>query len=233
MHRQAEFGVAAHWRYKEGGSAKRRAGPTSLSTTRSPGCGELLAWRDEVADGARAGPRSPRQASLDDTIYVRDAAGQGRRPARGRDAGGLRLSRCTPTSATAAAAPRWTARWCRSTTPLASGQRVEIVAAKSGGPSRDWLQPELGFLKSHRARGKVRQWFNAQPARRDRRAGPRHGRKGAAARGRAAGEPRGAGAASSASRRPDDLFAAVARDEVNLRQLQAALRELTRSGFRS
>ncbi len=47
-------------------------------------------------------------------------------------------------------------------TPLASGQRVEIVAAKSGGPSRDWLNPELGFLKSHRARGKVRQWFNAR-----------------------------------------------------------------------
>ena len=52
-------------------------------------------------------------------------------------------------------------------TPLASGQRVEIIAAKAGGPqplgpSRDWLNPALGFLKSHRARGKVRQWFNAR-----------------------------------------------------------------------
>ena len=47
-------------------------------------------------------------------------------------------------------------------TPLESGQRVEIVAAKSGGPSRDWLIAERGFVKSPRARAKIRQWFNAQ-----------------------------------------------------------------------
>ncbi len=46
-------------------------------------------------------------------------------------------------------------------TPLASGQTVEIVAAKTGGPSRDWLNPELGYLRSARSRAKVRQWFNA------------------------------------------------------------------------
>jgi GTP pyrophosphokinase len=45
-------------------------------------------------------------------------------------------------------------------TPLANGQQVEIIAAKQGGPSRDWLNPALGFLKSAGARGKVRQWFN-------------------------------------------------------------------------
>ncbi len=47
-------------------------------------------------------------------------------------------------------------------TPLNNGQRVEILAAKQGGPSRDWLTPGLGFLKSHGARTKVRQWFNRQ-----------------------------------------------------------------------
>ena len=47
-------------------------------------------------------------------------------------------------------------------TPLRNGQQVEILAAKQGGPSRDWLNPELGFLKSQGARGKVRQWFNRQ-----------------------------------------------------------------------
>ena len=45
-------------------------------------------------------------------------------------------------------------------TPLANGQQIEIIAAKQGGPSRDWLNPALGFLKSAGARGKVRQWFN-------------------------------------------------------------------------
>ena len=43
---------------------------------------------------------------------------------------------------------------------LKTGETVEIVAAKEGGPSRDWLNPELGFVVTNRARGKVRQWFN-------------------------------------------------------------------------
>jgi len=46
-------------------------------------------------------------------------------------------------------------------TPLQNGQTVEITAAKEGGPSRDWLNSELGYLVSHRAKSKVRAWFNA------------------------------------------------------------------------
>ena len=47
------------------------------------------------------------------------------------------------------------------TTALQTGQTVEIVAAKAGGPSRDWLNAELGYLASARSRAKARQWFNA------------------------------------------------------------------------
>jgi GTP pyrophosphokinase len=110
-------------------------------------------------------------------------------------------------------------------TPLASGQRVEIIAAKSGGPSRDWLNAGLGFLKSHRARGKVRQWFNAQAL----------ARTIAEGRTTVEKEQRREGALKAnleqlaqklGFAKPDELFAAVAREEVNLRQLQAALREL-------
>ena len=46
-------------------------------------------------------------------------------------------------------------------TPLKNGQTVEVTVVKEGGPSRDWLNPELGFLASHRAKAKVRAWFNA------------------------------------------------------------------------
>src|SRR5690625_7406311 len=46
-------------------------------------------------------------------------------------------------------------------TRLETGQTVEVMAAKSGGPSRDWLNPNLGFLASSRSRAKVRSWFNA------------------------------------------------------------------------
>ncbi|MFP3589568.1 TGS domain-containing protein, partial [Paraburkholderia sp. SIMBA_055] len=44
-------------------------------------------------------------------------------------------------------------------TPLQNGQTVEIIAVKEGGPSRDWLNPQLGYLQSNRARQKVRAWF--------------------------------------------------------------------------
>jgi GTP pyrophosphokinase len=47
-------------------------------------------------------------------------------------------------------------------TPLANGQTVEVVTAREGGPSLDWLNADLGYLKSPRARSKVRAWFNAQ-----------------------------------------------------------------------
>ena len=47
-------------------------------------------------------------------------------------------------------------------TPLQNGQTVEISTVKEGRPSRDWLNPELGYLVSHRAKAKVRAWFNAQ-----------------------------------------------------------------------
>jgi GTP pyrophosphokinase len=46
-------------------------------------------------------------------------------------------------------------------TPLKNGQTVEVTTAKEGGPSRDWLNAELGYLVSHRAKAKVRAWFNA------------------------------------------------------------------------
>src|SRR3989441_6516437 len=50
--------------------------------------------------------------------------------------------------------------------PLDSGLKnadaVEIIPAKTGGPSRDWLNPALGYIKSSRARNKVRQWFNSR-----------------------------------------------------------------------
>jgi GTP pyrophosphokinase len=102
---------------------------------------------------------------------------------------------------------------------------VEIVSAKSGGPSRDWLNVERGFVKSPRARQKIRQWFNAQELEKTvadgrtqvekvlRREGATHVSLEALASKLGVGKP-------------DDLFVAVARDEVNLRQLLEALRGL-------
>jgi GTP pyrophosphokinase len=215
MHRQAEFGVAAHWRYKEPGKPSRREGAfeQKIAWLR-----ELLAWRDEVADWKE----NTKQARLDEAVYVLTPQGKvidlpaGSTPldfayALHTDLG----HRCR--------GARVDGRIVTLDTPLASGSRVEIVAAKSGGPSRDWLSTERGFVKSPRARQKIRQWFNAQAMM----------ETIAAGRAEVAKELRREGATqasleSLASRlgfaKPDDLFVAVARDEVNLRQLQAALR---------
>ncbi|HWI36155.1 MAG TPA: ACT domain-containing protein, partial [Burkholderiales bacterium] len=91
------------------------------------------------------------------------------------------------------------------------------------GPSRDWLNAERGFVKTAKARGKIRQWFNAKA----------HAETVAAGRAVVEKEAKreGAGHASLEAladrlgfKKPDDLFVAVAREEVNLRQLHTALR---------
>jgi GTP pyrophosphokinase len=106
---------------------------------------------------------------------------------------------------------------------LANGQRVEVVTVKQGGPSRDWLNPDLGYVASHRARAKVRQWFKHQQ------------HEETVAQGRAVVERElaragatltslDAIAAKAGYGKPDELFAAAARDEINLRQIQLAIR---------
>ena len=214
MHRHAEYGVAAHWRYKEGGKAPRGedAFAQKVAWLR-----ELLAWRDEVADWGE----KTRQAKLDDTVYVLTPQGKVIDLPAGSTAIDFAYALHSDLGHRCRGA-RVDGQIVTLDTPLASGQRVEIVTAKSGGPSRDWLNPERGFVKSPRARAKIRQWFNAKAL------------AGTIAAGRAAVEKelkREGSAASLESladrlgfKKPDELFAAVARDEVNLRQLRSALR---------
>src|SRR5262249_47636189 len=105
---------------------------------------------------------------------------------------------------------------------LGNGQRVDIVAAKTGGPSRDWLNPAAGYIRSSRARNKVRQWFNSEGLAQtiaDGRAMverelQREGRTGASL---------DALAAQLGFDKAEGLFAAVGREEVGHRQLQDAL----------
>jgi GTP pyrophosphokinase len=105
---------------------------------------------------------------------------------------------------------------------LANGQQVEVIAAKQGGPSRDWLNVELGYVVSHRARAKVRQWFKAQQY------------EVTVAQGRALVERElarlgrsllklEAVAAKAGFAKTDDFFAAFARDDINSRQVQTAI----------
>ena len=215
MHRHAEFGVAAHWRYKEPG---KPAKADSAFEQKIAWLRELLAWRDEVADWGK----NTRQAKLDDTVYVLTPQGKvidlpaGSTPidfayALHTDLG----HRCR--------GARADGQIVTLDTPLASGQRVEIVTAKTGGPSRDWLNAERGFVKSPRARAKIRQWFNAK-ALADTVAAGRAVVEKELRRERATHASLEVLADRLGFKKPDELFAAVAREEVNLRQLQNALR---------
>ena len=114
---------------------------------------------------------------------------------------------------------------------LKNGERVEIIAAKQGGPSRDWLNPELGYAHSHRARTKVRQWFKAQQ------------HEETLAQGRAIVERElsraGATAVSldavavkAGFARADELYAAVGRAELNTRQIVTAIKAVAASRCR-
>ena len=220
MHRQAEFGVAAHWRYKEPGKAAKigAAFEQKIAWLR-----ELLAWRDEVSDGAK----SARQARLDDTVYVLTPQGKVLDLPAGSTPVDFAYALHTDLGHRCRGA-RVDGHIVTLDTPLASGQRVEIVAAKSGGPSRDWLNAERGFVSSHRARQKIRQWFNAKALAETVATGRAKVEKELRRVGHESGAAH-AGLDALASRlgfgsKTDEMFVAVARDEVNLRQLQAALR---------
>ncbi|MCX7897250.1 MAG: bifunctional (p)ppGpp synthetase/guanosine-3',5'-bis(diphosphate) 3'-pyrophosphohydrolase [Rhodocyclaceae bacterium] len=152
MHRHAELGIAAHWRYKEAGSGAKA---NSAYDEKIAWLRELLSWRDEIADSA-AWVEQMKRAALDDTIYVVTPAGK----VIDLPAGSTPLDfayrihsdlghRCRGAKVDGQLVPL--------NTPLKSGQKVEIIAAKSGGPSRDWLAP--GYLHSSRARQKVKAWF--------------------------------------------------------------------------
>lgn len=106
---------------------------------------------------------------------------------------------------------------------LANGQRVEIIATKSGGPSRDWMNPALGYLQSSRARSKVRQWFNTQ-ALTETVAQGRAIVERELQRGGATGAKLDHLAQQLGYSKSEELFAAAGREEVGTKQLQTALR---------
>ncbi|MDP2810694.1 MAG: bifunctional (p)ppGpp synthetase/guanosine-3',5'-bis(diphosphate) 3'-pyrophosphohydrolase [Rhodocyclaceae bacterium] len=155
MHRHSELGVAAHWRYKESGTSSKA---DSSYDDKIAWLRQLLSWRDEITDSA-AWVEQFKRAALDDTIYVLTPQGKVIDLPRGATPVDFayRLHtdlghRCRGAKVDGHLVPL--------DTTLTNGQRVEIVAAKIGGPSRDWLLP--GHLASSRARQKVKAWFAAR-----------------------------------------------------------------------
>ena len=108
-------------------------------------------------------------------------------------------------------------------TALRSGQTVEVVAAREGGPSLDWLNPELGYLASQRSRSKVRAWFNAQAQAQTIARGRELVEKLLQREGRTAIE-RDALAEQLGFKGADALYEVVGKDELSLRTIENLLR---------
>ena len=154
MHKHAELGVAAHWRYKEGGGAPNTEYDEKIALLRS-----LLSWRDEVTDAADWLEQFKR-ASLDDTIYVLTPQGRVIDMPRGATAIDFAYRVHTDLGHHCRGA-KVNGQLVSLNTPLENGQTVEIMATKEGGPSRDWLNPQQGYVATPRARQKIKQYFSA------------------------------------------------------------------------
>ena len=165
MHEHAEYGVAAHWAYKEQGGRQGPGAAAGPGASGQPGVQErvalarkavlrqLLDWEREAVDAQAPG--------FEDRLYVfTPQAAVVDLPAGGTPvdfAYALHTDlghRCRGARVDGAMVPL--------NTRLQTGQTVEVVTAREGGPSLDWLNPELGYLASPRARAKVRAWFHAQ-----------------------------------------------------------------------
>src|SRR5690625_2337113 len=163
MHHYAEYGMAAHWRYKEagtrGGNVSATADEQKIAWMR-----QLLAWdssdpkgvpgqKDTTSHTAPAQKRPER-------IYVLTPQARVIELPEGATPIDFAYSLHTDLGHRCRGA-RVDGQMVPLSTRLETGQTVEVMAAKSGGPSRDWLNPNLGFLASARSRAKVRSWFNA------------------------------------------------------------------------
>ena len=155
MHESAEYGIAAHWRYKDGVRKGDRSFDRRIEWLRS-----MMDWRQEVTDGQefvdalksdlfpdRVFAFTPRgdivdlptgATPIDFAYHIHTAVGE---RCRGSKVNG----RLVPLNHV-----------------LASGDQVEILTSKTGGPSRDWLNADLGYVGSARAREKIRGWFKKQ-----------------------------------------------------------------------
>jgi len=235
MHRQAEFGIAAHWRYKEGigtgasSSAPGRAGADDLLVE------SKAAWLKQVIDWSRnGGEREDLPVELlesggagagsDGRVYVMTPRGDvldlpdGATPLDfayqvHTDVG----HRCRGAKVDGSMVPL--------THRLRSGECVEVLTQRSGTPSRDWLNPNLGYLATPRARAKVRAWFRQRDHEQNRADGQQLFHRETARLGVSTVE-REALVRRFNSTTFDDLLAALGAGDVTPGQLAGALRQL-------
>jgi GTP pyrophosphokinase len=228
MHNFAEYGIAAHWRYKEEGGSnfKSQKYDEKIAWLR-----QLLAWKSDVA-GVVAGEEGQKEwveklkaATLDDRIFVLTPQARVLELPVGATPIDFAYHlhsevghRCRGAKIDGAMVPL--------NTPLRNGQTCEIITAKgpagSAGPSRDWLSP--GYTVSSRTRSKIRAWFHAQELAETLAQGRALVEKSLQREGKTAVNLE-ALAHKLGFAKVDDLFVAVGKEKFSLRHVEAALHE--------
>jgi RelA/SpoT family (p)ppGpp synthetase len=154
MHRRADLGIAAHWRYKEGGK-RDVAFEGKVAWLRS-----LMDWRTDVED-AKEFVDALKSEVLEDRVYVFTPKGKVLDLSVGSTPIDFAYYIHTEVGHRCRGA-RVNGRLVPLTYELKNGDQVEIITAKRGGPSRDWLRTDLGYVRSPRSREKIRRWFRQQ-----------------------------------------------------------------------
>ena len=156
MHEHAELGVAAHWRYKEGGA-------------RDASYERKIEWARRMLDPAQAAEAAGdfidrvRHDLFTDRVYALTPRGEVIDLPRGATPLDFAYHVHTQLGHSCRGA-KVNGRIAPLDQPLANGEVVEIITGRVGGPSRDWLATDSGFLASARSRAKVRAWFHQQDA---------------------------------------------------------------------
>lgn len=154
MHQNAEYGIAAHWKYKEG-TPRDKTYEQRITWLR-----KMMEWRSDV-DDAQEFVESMKTDVFQDRVYVFTPRGDI-----------IDLSASSTPIDFAYHVHTDIGHRCRGARvngklvpleyELKTGDQVEILTAKRGGPSRDWLNPNLGLVKTQRARAKIKSWFKKQ-----------------------------------------------------------------------
>ncbi|MDX1669265.1 MAG: bifunctional (p)ppGpp synthetase/guanosine-3',5'-bis(diphosphate) 3'-pyrophosphohydrolase, partial [Limnobacter sp.] len=231
MHEFAEYGVAAHWRYKESGkdgyegqSRAEGAFEERIALLR-----QLLAWQKDVTetmDSKDDWASKMRASALNDRVYVFTPQAKVIELPQGSTPLDFAYHVHTELGHRCRGA-KVNGQMVQLNTPLENGQTIEIVSARGAdaatGPSRDWLKQGQNYLISHRAKQKVKQWFAKQE------------RHEMLERGRAVAEKELQRIGQTAQNlellarnmgydKADDLYAALAREEIRPRAIENALR---------
>lgn len=155
MHQNAEYGIASHWRYKEGGKHSDANYEQRVNYLRN-----MMEWHSDVSD-AHEFVEGMKTDVFQDRVYVFTPRGD----VIDLSAGSTPIDfayhvhtdighRCRGARVNGKLSPLYE--------ELKTGDQVEILTAKRGGPSRDWLNANLGLVKTQRARTKIKAWFKKQ-----------------------------------------------------------------------